>query len=54
MASLKRWKGHCTQSTTGQQALHDVLVEAINPPQARQFLEARYPGFRNYYVSSEA
>ena len=54
MAQMKTWKGHCVGSTSGQQALHDVLVEAINVPQARQFLEARYPGYRQYYVSSEA
>ena len=50
MSNMKKFKGHCTGSKTGQQALHDVIVEAINPPQARQFLEARYPGYSNYYT----
>ncbi len=54
MAQMKKWRGHCTGSTTGQMALHDVIVEAINPPQARQFLAARYPGYTSYYTSSEA
>ena len=53
MAQMKKWKGHCVGSKTGQQALHDVIVEAINPPQARQFLEARYPGYTQYYTSSQ-
>ena len=51
MAKLKKYKGHCVGS--GQQALHDVVVEAINPPQAAQFLEARYPGYNRYYTSSQ-
>ena len=50
MAKLKKFKGHCCGG--GQQAL-EVVVEAINPPQARQFLEARYPGYNQYYTSSE-
>ena len=50
MAKLKKFKGHCCGG--GQQAL-EVVVEAINPPQARQFLEARYPGYTRYYTSSE-
>ncbi len=53
MAQMKTYRGHCIGSTSGQQALHDVLVEAINPPQARQFLAARYPGYSQYYTSSE-
>ena len=51
MANLKRFKGHCTGGKN--QALHDIVVEAINPPQAREFLEARYPGYSKYYVSSQ-
>jgi hypothetical protein len=50
MAQLKKFKGHCNGG--GQQALV-VVVEAINPPQARKFLEARYPGYTNYYTSSQ-
>ena len=51
MANLKRFKGHCTGGKN--QALHDIVVEAINPPQARDFLEARYPGYSKYYVSGQ-
>ena len=51
MANLKRFKGHCTGGKN--QALHDIVVEAINPPQAREFLEARYPGYSKYYVSGQ-
>ena len=50
---MKKYKGHCTGSGNGTPALHDVIVEAINPPQAEQFLRARYPGYRSYYVSSQ-
>ena len=52
MSNMKKFKGHCCGSTTGQMAL-EVIVEAINPPQARQFLEARYPGYTKYYTSSQ-
>ena len=51
--TMKRFKGHCTGSKSGQMPLHDLIIEAINPPQARQFLAARYPGYSNYYTSSE-
>ena len=37
MAKMKRYKGHCCGG--GQQAI-EVVVQAINPPQARQFLES--------------
>lgn len=50
MANMKKFKGHCTGG--GQMAI-EVVVEAINPPQARKFLEARYPGYTNYYTSSQ-
>ena len=50
MAKMKRYKGHCCGG--GQQAI-EVVVEAINPPQARQFLEARYPGYTRHYTSTE-
>ena len=51
MTKLKTFLGHCTGG--GTMALHDIEVEAINPKQARKFLEARYPGYKNYYVSSQ-
>ena len=50
MANTKKWKGHCCGG--GQQAI-EVIVEAINPPQAKKFLEARYPGYTTYYTSSQ-
>lgn len=50
MAALKKYRGHCCGG--GQQAL-EVVVEAINPPQAKKFLEARYPGYTRYYTSSQ-
>ena len=50
MAKLKKFRGHCCGGA--QQAI-EVVVEAINPPQARQFLESRYPGYTRYYTSSE-
>ncbi len=49
-SNLKQFRGHCIGG--GQQAL-EVVVEAINPPQARKFLEARYPGYTTYYTSSQ-
>ena len=49
--ALKTYRGHCVGGN--QQALHDVLVEAINPVQAKKFLEARYPGYKTYYTSSQ-
>ena len=51
--TMKTYRGHCVGSNDGTPALHDVLVEAINPVQARKFLEARYPGYRQYYTSSQ-
>ncbi len=51
MAKLKKFVGHCTGGKT--MALHNVIVEAINPPQAREFLKARYPGYSKYYTSSQ-
>jgi len=51
--AMKKFLGHCVGSNDGTPALHDVIVEAVNPPQARKFLEARYPGYRQYYTSSE-
>lgn len=48
--ALKKYRGHCCGG--GQQAI-EVVVEAINPVQARQFLEARYPGYTKHYTSSE-
>ena len=51
MSPLKKYVGHCTGGKL--QALHNVIVEAINPPQAREFLKARYPGYSNYYTSSQ-
>jgi len=47
---LKKFRGHCTGG--GQMAI-EVVVEAINPPQAREFLRARYPGYKHYYTSSQ-
>ena len=51
--TLKTFKGHCTGGTSGTPALHNLRIEAINPVQARQFLEARYPGYKTYYTSGE-
>ena len=51
--ALKTYRGHCVGSNDGTPALHDVLVEAVNPVQARKFLEARYPGYKQYYTSSQ-
>ena len=51
--AMKKFLGHCVGSSDGTPALHDVIVEAVNPPQARKFLEARYPGYRQYYTSSQ-
>ena len=51
--TVKKWNGHCVGSHNGTPALHNVIVEAVNPVQARQFLEARYPGYSKYYTSSE-
>ena len=53
LMAMKKYLGHCTGSHNGTPALHDVIVEAVNPPQARKFLEARYPGYTRYYTSSE-
>ena len=50
MTKLKKFRGHCCGG--GQRPI-EVVVEAINPPQARQFLEARYPGYTKYYTSSQ-
>ncbi len=50
MAQMKQYRGHCCGG--GQQAI-EVVVEAINPVQARQFLEARYPGYTKHYTSSQ-
>ena len=47
---MKQYRGHCCGG--GQMAI-EVVVEAINPPQARKFLEARYPGYTQYYTSSQ-
>lgn len=52
MAQMKKFIGHCTGSNNGTPAL-EVIVEAVNPPQARKFLEARYPGYSNYYTSAQ-
>ena len=49
---MKKYLGHCV-GQTGMPAIHDVIVEAINPPQARKFLEARYPGYKQYYTSAQ-
>ena len=38
-------KFKCQIIFTGQNA-QSVIVEAVNPPQAKQFAEARYPGGR--------
>ena len=51
MTTLKKYKGHCVGGKN--QALHDIVVEAINPPQAVEFLRARYPGYDQYYTSSQ-
>ena len=51
MSNLKKYKGHCVGGKNP--AIHDIIIEAINPPQARQFLEARFPGFRTYYTSAQ-
>ena len=53
MSNLKQYLGHCTGGKSGEPAIHDVIIEAINPPQAKKFLAARYPGYRKYYTSSE-
>ena len=50
--SMKKYLGHCV-GQVGVQAIHNVIVEARNPIQARQFLEARYPGYTKYYTSSQ-
>ena len=50
MSAVKKYIGHCCGG--GQQAI-EVIVEAINPPQAKKFLEARYPGYTTYYTSSQ-
>lgn len=50
MAKLKTYKGHCVG---GQFQALEVEIEAINPVQAKKFLEARYPGYKSYYTSSE-
>jgi hypothetical protein len=52
MAQLKRWKCHATGGKN--QPLHNIIIEAINMPQARDFMEARYPGYKNYYTSGAA
>ena len=43
-SNLKRYK--FTVSGNGNQFTE--VIEAVNPPQARQFAEARYPGCRLY------
>ena len=48
--ALKKYRGHCCGG--GQQAI-EVVVEAINPVQAREFLRARYPGYKQHYTSSQ-
>ena len=51
--AMKTFKGHCTGGNNGTPALHDLVIEAINPVQARKFLAARYPGYKTYYTSGE-
>ena len=50
MAQMKRWNAHCTGG--GMPAIQ-VVIEAINPVQAKKFLQARYPGYTNHYTSSQ-
>ena len=50
MAKLKTYWVHCTG---GKNQPLKVEVDAINPPQAVEFGRARFPGYKNYYVSSE-
>lgn len=45
---MNKYQGHCTGGKL--QAIHPI-VEAINVPQAKKFLEARYPGYKQYYTS---
>jgi len=47
---LKTYRGHCIGG--GLPGI-EVFVDAINPIQAKKFLEARYPGYNRYYTSSE-
>jgi hypothetical protein len=49
MANFKQWEVNViTKGAGGRQ----VIIEAINIPQARQFAEARYPGCKIGYVRS--
>jgi len=50
--TMKSFRGHCVGSSDGTPAL-EVVVEAINPIQAKKFLASRYPGYSRYYTSSE-
>ncbi len=47
---LKTFKGHCVG---GSMPAIEVLIDALNPVQARAFLANRYPGYSRYYTSSE-
>ena len=50
MSRMKQYRGHCNGG--GMPAI-EVVIEAINPVQAKQFLQARYPGYSNHYTSSQ-
>ena len=43
-SNLKRYKF----TVSGKGASFQEVIEAVNPPQARQFAEARYPGCKLY------
>ena len=48
----KTYKCNVAGRTGNQMAIEDIMVEAVNPPQAREFLKARYPGYTIYNVGN--
>ena len=49
MACVKLWKVNVMAPGTGARFEY---IEAVNPPEARRFAEARYPGCRIGSVNS--
>ena len=49
MANTKQWKVNVIMPGTGART---EIIEAVNPPEAKRFAEARYPGARIGSVNS--
>ena len=50
---MTKLKTFWVQCAGGKHAALKVEIDAINPVQAKEFAQARFPGYKTYYTTSE-